>query len=332
MGLWQVDADTLAGSRFVISPLAEATACLMALDRGTAAHQGEREWLQAHRPGYRAQLADSTVLTTLVNAALGRRWIADFLTPTPSGERDLSFADELTAVRGAPPLSAQADLEVSLRGPLPAGLRRDDLPELMADLLAWVWTQTVLPYWPRRRRLLEADVLARTARLGIAGWAAALDTMRPGMRWLGDGRLQINALDYPPRRVFGAKLFFVPVSVRHSWISYDGTDRHAVVYPCAGVLSEPDRASVPASLSRLLGPARGGVLVLLDAPKSTTQLVAMTGQRLGSVGGHLKVLLDSGLVGRRRAGRSVLYYRTAAGEVLVNAGEISADPYPGTQP
>ncbi|MDG4862033.1 transcriptional regulator, partial [Streptomyces sp. T-3] len=34
---------------------------------------------------------------------------------------------------------------------------------------------------------------------------------------------------------------------------------------------------------------------------------------------HLKVLLDAGLAGRRRAGRSVLYYRTAAGEVLVNA-------------
>jgi len=31
------------------------------------------------------------------------------------------------------------------------------------------------------------------------------------------------------------------------------------------------------------------------------------------------VLLDGGLVRRRRAGRSVLYYRTAAGEVLLEA-------------
>jgi DNA-binding transcriptional ArsR family regulator len=52
---------------------------------------------------------------------------------------------------------------------------------------------------------------------------------------------------------------------------------------------------------------------------STSQLVAVTGQGLGSVGRHLRVLLDARLVERRRAGRSVLYSRTAAGEVLVTA-------------
>lgn len=52
---------------------------------------------------------------------------------------------------------------------------------------------------------------------------------------------------------------------------------------------------------------------------STSQLVAVTGQGLGSVGRHLKVLLDARLVERRRAGRSVLYSRTVAGEVLVTA-------------
>jgi DNA-binding transcriptional ArsR family regulator len=61
------------------------------------------------------------------------------------------------------------------------------------------------------------------------------------------------------------------------------------------------------------------VLVLLESPMSTTQLVAMTGQALGSVGRHLKVLLDARLVGRRRAGRSVLYHRTSAGDALVEA-------------
>lgn len=50
---------------------------------------------------------------------------------------------------------------------------------------------------------------------------------------------------------------------------------------------------------------------------STSQVVAVTGQGLGSVGRHLKVLLDARLVERRRSGRSVLYYRTPAGEVLV---------------
>ena len=33
MGWWIVSADTLAASRFVISPLAETTACLLTLHR-----------------------------------------------------------------------------------------------------------------------------------------------------------------------------------------------------------------------------------------------------------------------------------------------------------
>jgi len=45
----------------------------------------------------------------------------------------------------------------------------------------------------------------------------------------------------------------------------------------------------------------------------------VTGQGLGSVGRHLRVLREARLVERRRAGHSVLYSRTAAGEVLVAA-------------
>ncbi len=50
MGWWQVSADTLAASRFVISPLAETTAALLALERGTAAHPAEKAWLDEAGP------------------------------------------------------------------------------------------------------------------------------------------------------------------------------------------------------------------------------------------------------------------------------------------
>ena len=317
MGLWQIDADTLASSRFVVSPLAETLAALIALTAGSAAHEGQRRWLDEHRPAYRALLAADPVLAALVPAALGKGWIADFLTPTPGPVPDI--AAELAGVRATPPGETVADLEVALRHPVPDLLRRDDLGPRAADLLAWVWTTTVLPDWPRRRRVLEADILARTSRLGTDGWAAALDAMRPHMRWLGDGRLQINAQDHPPRRVVGAQLMFVPVTPHHGWVTADTDDRYGIVYPCAGVLTEVGGHLVPESLSRLLGSGRSQLLMLLDDPKTTTQLVALSGQRLGSVGGHLKVLLDAGLVQRRRAGRSVLYYWTDAGRGLVRA-------------
>jgi DNA-binding transcriptional ArsR family regulator len=319
MGWWQVNADTLAGSRFVISPLAEATASLIVLEKGTATHPGERPWLDAHLPGYRERLASDPVTALLVRAALGRRWIADCFTCAPAGEGEPTLGEDLARIRARLPEVARADLTISLGGPPPASLHRSDLPERAADLLEWVWQETVLPYWPRRRRILEADIVARTRQLSRGGWAAALADMRPGMRWLGQGRLQINAHNNPPRKIAGAQLLFVPVTPRQGWVSWDIPHRYAVMYPCSGVLAQPVPAPVPEALGALLGPARAGVLVLLETPKSTTQLVALTGQGLGSVGRHLKILLDARLVQRRRAGRSVLYYRTPAGDTLLEA-------------
>ncbi|MEV8224974.1 winged helix-turn-helix domain-containing protein [Streptomyces sp. NPDC079167] len=318
MGWWQVNADTLAAGRFVVSELAEATAALQFLERGAATNPAERAWSDTHRPAYRERLAGDPVTAELVRTGFGGHWIADFLTPTPAG--GTTFAQDLARVRATSPEQARADLKVSRGGPLPAVLHRDDLPRKAAGLLEWVWERIVLPDWPRRRRIIEADVVARAGQLSQGGWAAALDTLNPGMRWLGGSRLQVNPRDYPPRELAGVQLVFVPVTPRQGWVSWDAAARrYAVVYACSGTLSDADRPAVPDSLGRLLGPARAGVLVLLDRPRSTTELVALTGQGLGSVGRHLKVLLDGGLAGRRRSGRSVLYFRTEAGEVLLRA-------------
>ncbi|WP_109000233.1 ArsR/SmtB family transcription factor [Streptomyces rishiriensis] len=333
MGWWQVNADTLARSRFVLSPLAETFACLKLLHAGAGTHPGEHDWLRAHLPGYRAALAADPVTALLVRAGLGSRWIADFLTPTPrDGE---SFEEGVARVRAADPAAARTHLRTSLAGPLPAALDRDDLPERAAALLERVWETDVRPYWERRRRVLEADVVARTALVSRGGWAAVLDSLRPGTRWLGESRFQVNLHEYPPREISGAELLFVPVTPGAGWVAWEGRERYAVVYPCSGVLAEDrrDRArAVPAALGALLGSARAMVLVLLAAPLSTTQLVALTGQGLGSVGRHLRVLLDAGLVERRRAGRSVLYSRTPAGRTLTEAAAPLPPPSPDHRP
>ncbi|MEU1401566.1 ArsR family transcriptional regulator [Streptomyces sp. NPDC005728] len=333
MGWWQLNADTLARSRFVLSPLAETFASLKLLHAGSGTHPGEREWLRAHLPGYRALLHADPVTARLVGAGLGRNWIADFLTPTPrAGE---GFADEVARVRGTEPAAARDHLRLSLAGPLPAVLDRDDLPERAAALLEWVWEETVRPYWERRRRVLEADVVARTAQVSRGGWVSVLDSLRPGgTRWLGENRFQVNLHEYPPREISGAELLFVPVTPqRVGWVAWEEGERYAVVYPCTGVLAGDGDPAVPSGLGALLGPARAVVLVLLASPMSTTQLTAVTGQGLGSVGRHLKVLREAGLVERGgRAGRSVLYVRTAAGQVLVEAGKVARTPSPRPEP
>lgn len=318
MGWWQLDADTLARSRFTLSPFAETFASLKLLHSGSGAHPGEEAWLRAHLPGYRALLTADPVTAHLVRAGLGRSWIADFLAPLPVDGEPLE--ETLAQIRATDPAEARANLRVSLAGPLPAVLERDDLPERAAALLEYVWTRTVRPYWDRRRRVLEADVVARTAMVSRGGWAAVLDSLKPGQtRWLGDNRLQVNMHEYPPRDISGAELVLVPVTSGNGWVYWEIPKRYAIVYGCSGALADPGARNVPASLGSLLGTGRARVLVLLDSPMSTSQLVAVTGQSLGSVGRHLRVLLDAGLVERRRAGRSVLYERTAAGAVLVEA-------------
>ena len=74
MGWWKVGADTLAASRFVISPLAEATASLMTLERGTAGNPAVRAWWDEHRPAYRRRLAADpiTALTLRGDREIGR--------------------------------------------------------------------------------------------------------------------------------------------------------------------------------------------------------------------------------------------------------------------
>ncbi len=315
MGIWRIGADALARSRFTVSALTETVAALKSLATGLSM-PGQRAWLAAHTPAYRARVAADPTAAALVRAAFRPRWLAGFLVPPPD-HPDATFADELRRVRQTPPDVARADLGYGAAGPLPPQLRAPDLPDRAADLLAWVWTRTLEPDWPRRRRILEADIVARTQQLSVGGWAAALDGMRPGMRWLGDGRLQVNTYDLPARDLDDAALLFIPSSTRRGWLGSAEPHRYAVVYPCSGMLADPSHDPPPQALSRLLGPVRARILTLLDAPKSPTQLVALTGHGYGSVGGHLNVLLRAQLLGRRRSGRSVLYYRTQVGDLLV---------------
>ncbi|WP_037779520.1 winged helix-turn-helix domain-containing protein [Kitasatospora purpeofusca] len=345
MGWWRVDADTLAGSRFVVSPLAETVAALKTLHGGAGAHPGERRWLAAALPRYRERLAADPVAAALVRTALGPRWNATFLTPTPGAAAPMPdgaalFARELADVRATPPDVVRADLaetlgaadESALPSPL---LGHEDLAGRAAELLSWVWTETVEPDWARRRRIIEADILARTARLGTGGWAEALGDLRPGMRWLGGDGLRTGAGPAAEsHELTAAELLFVPVTPGRSWLCWDmpAVDgrrvrpgrRYAVVYPCSGVLVDEDRRPVPEALAALLGRGRAELLALLDPPKTTSQLVALTGLPLGSVGRHLRILREAGLALRRRAGRSVLYHRTAAGQVLLDAAPPGA--------
>ena len=315
MGVFVVDADVMARARFGTSQLVETTAALSVL-RSADPLPWHREWRAAHLPAFRERLADDPVAAAVVGHAYGRSWVADFLTVPPTAP-DQSLDQELAHLEQLTDDEVRADLAF-VRLPLPPEVSAPGLAATVAELLRWVWRTTVRPEWPRRRRVLQADVVARTARLSTEGWSGVLRDLAPGVRWLGDGLLQVNTGRFPPRDIRGSDLLFLAAHSRGGSVQWRLPDTYALVYPVSGSAAA-DPAPVPDALARLLGPARARVLVQAQQPVSTTALTAVSGMPLGSVGGHLRVLLDAGLLEKRRAGRQVLYWCSDAGAALLAA-------------
>lgn len=317
MGVWVLDADVLAASRFAVSPLAETHAALASSTSGAPA-PWQRPWYDTHAAAVAARVAADPFASALLHQVLGRGWLPDFMARPPLGAED-TIEEELARVAGTAREVALADLAVPLAPqPLPAAVVTADPAADAADLLWWVWAHTLAEDWNRRRHRLHADVVHRAARQARHGWAAALDDLGPRVRWLGDGRLQINDTTRPARDLTGAELVLVPSATTRSWVCWDLPERYALVYPAAGQLLDVEGGRAPAAVRALLGPTRADLLAALTQPASPTQLAARTGLALGTVGHHLRVLHDTGAVLRRRAGASVLYYRSPLGDHVVD--------------
>ena len=325
---WVLSADLLARSRFVVSPLAETVAALTVLSRpDSPGTPWIRSFRALHREAYLGMLAEDTLRAAVADHSWRPRrgrvpgWISDFLALPPLGA-GATFDDELDQLAAWDDDRIRAEIGRFARGPLPAvlgrPLGRPGLRDAVAGILRWLWTTTLVSDWPRRRRVLEADILTRTSRLASHGWAGVFGTLSPHSSWLGGGRLRINGYEFPDLDLSRAReLDFVPVHGYTGWDMQEPPHRYALVYPVSGALADIGNARASADgLARLIGPNRARLLRLLDEPRSTTQLAALTGLPLGAVGNHLRVLLEAGAVLRRRAGREVLYWRTSLGDAL----------------
>ncbi len=325
MGTWRVPADVMAGSRFAISPMAEVVGALGALTRPRGPDQ--RAFREANGAAFGQWVIGRPGMADLVAASFRDArpcqvgWLADYLSFPPLAD-DETFEDGVGHLRALSDDEVRADLLETTQAPLVPSLMQPGVRELTVELVVWLWTHTVETDWARRERILRADIVARTAQLARHGWGVVLRDLGRDREWVGDGQLRINRYDLPTRTLpGGSSLLFVPTHTDGSWVGWHD-DRYALYYPVAGRLARVD-ADSSAGLGPLVGANRAQVLTLLEVPRSTSQLAALSGQALGSVGGHLKVLLEAGIVLRRRSGREVLYWRTALGDALVAAGGAS---------
>ncbi|MEO6512898.1 MAG: helix-turn-helix transcriptional regulator [Nocardioides sp.] len=322
MGTWRVPADVMASSRFAVTPAAEVVGALGALTRPRGPDQ--RTFGEAHGAAFRQWVAGWPGMAELVAASFRDArpdqvgWMADYLSMPPVAD-DESFEDGVGHLKALSDEEIRHDLAVTTQAPLAEALLEPGVRDLTVELVVWLWTHTIATDWARRERILRADIVSRTAQLARHGWGVVLRDLGRDREWVGDGQLRINRYDLPTRTLpEGSTLIFVPTHTDGTWVGWHA-DRYALYYPVSGRLARVDADST-AGLAPLLGTNRAELLTLLDVPRSTSQLVALSGQALGSVGGHLKVLLEAGVVLRRRSGREVLYWRTALGDGLVAAG------------
>jgi len=307
-----VDADTLANARFGTSQLTETVSALKLLR--TSVEPWYRPWRDAHTAAFEAEVAARPVWAALLASAFGRSWVADFLTVPPL-EPDLTLDAELRYLTSLDDEQIRADLSV-VRTPLPPILLSSSgLAAEAAELLRWVWRATVEPDWPRRLRVLQADIVSRTSRLSEQGWSGVLRGLGPDVRWLGDGQIQVNRWDYPVTDVRGHDLMFIAAHTQRVNVSWRLPDRFALTYPVTGIFATAEPPGEP--LVQLFGRNRARILAEAAEPVSTTVLAATTGLSLATISDHLKVLTDAGLLERRRSGRSVLYWQSDTGRRVV---------------
>jgi len=311
----------LARVRFSVSPLIELWQSVRALQSPVAPGL-HSPWLVDAR----ARLRDLDC-ATLCALQPPRAHGPDFLHPPPdgpSGELEL----ELARMVATPPDQIRREIsECYGETGVPAALRGflqtpDAAVRELSDLLRTYWRRVLAAHWERIRAALEGDVLYRAHQTLREGMRALFCDIDHSVRF-DDARLIIDHAWSAALELHGPGLLLVPsVFVWPTVAVLDaGPWQPTLIYPArgGGLVWEPI-APPPEALAALIGSRRASILAMLDAPRSTTALARRLEVCAGSVSQHLAVLLDAGLIERCRVRRTVIYRRSAAGNVLVDSG------------
>ncbi|MEU9732125.1 DUF5937 family protein [Streptomyces sp. NPDC048002] len=325
----------VARLRFAVSPLWEVATSFRLLAEGRA-HPVHGRWLEQVRPRVTAAGLDRERLAELVPCD---GYVPDFLNPAPAHPAP-TLGEELSALRAAPAERVRRDLirlerEQGLSlGPRLRALYDEpeaQLPRFAEEIEAY-WQLALAPYWARIRAVLDADVLYRARRLAEHGTARLLDELRYPAEGVG-GPLRLRERRRGlSRAVAGAGLVVVPSVFTGPGLltRVAPPEPPQLAYPARGTatLWQPRPTPAADALAAVLGRSRTRLLTELDVPASTTGLAAGTGLSPAAVSQALTALRDAGLVSAHRAGRWVLYARTATADALLTAHVSDAPEVP----
>jgi DNA-binding transcriptional ArsR family regulator len=315
---YRLGRHDLLRTRFAISPLIELAAAtyVLRLPRQFPEH---RLWVEDVAP----RVAGLDVGLLYAASPLGRSAWPNFDAPPPVVPHP-RIEDELERLAGTDPELVRSDVLRAYPDGVP-DVARPFVDDPAAALEGFVdqsrsfWEAALAPWWPRMSGFLESEIAARARRLVATGSVAAFADLDPTVTW--DGRdLTVSPVVMAPRDVDldGRGLLLIPsVLAWGVWPRVDPPWDPALTYqpPGIGDLWLRDTSSAGA-LEELVGRRRAALLHSLERPASTQALARRTGWSAGGVNTHLAVLRRTGLVVRRRDGREVVYFRTAAGDAL----------------
>ncbi|NYI75890.1 ArsR/SmtB family transcription factor [Nocardioides panzhihuensis] len=316
---YELTGADLSEVRFAISPLNELTLSLRAL-RDPGRFPLHLPWLRA----VEAADLDREALLALTNQRL---WTPDFLNPRP---RDplARLEEELEVVAATPPPRVRADLDAVHFDAVGRPAALDGLPQaVLRRVLAALrdyWEACFEPHWQRMRAVLEADIVHRGRTIVHSGMATMFADISPRVVLADDLltiRLVTSKVDYR-RTTAGIGLTLVPTLFSLNPSTPISADEPPVMfYPARGLgtLWTTDRPRAPHALRDLIGETRSGLLTMLEAPASSTELAVRLGVTAAAVNQHLRAMRAAGLLTSARHGRSVLYLRSDLGDRFIDA-------------
>jgi DNA-binding transcriptional ArsR family regulator len=328
---FHLSVDGLARTRLAHSPLWEAIFSLRAVGDPTASALHE-PWAVAAR-----SRLDGIDVDTLLALWTPCAAVPDFLTPPPVTGRP-QFDEELRRVRKTSPEQIRRDLQVTYQDALPPGLepvyrRPGSGIDRLVQLVGAYWERALADHWPRLRLVLEGDVVYRTRALAAGGAMAVFGELHERVAW-ESGDVVIGSPEAPEDHrvdVNDRGLLLMPSAFIWPFVAtmFREPSEPAVVYPSRGIgtLWQAEPAAGPQALAALIGRTRAGLLAMLDAPLSTSEVAQRTGLSIGGVSRHLAVLRESGLVASHRRGHAIVHHPTPLGLSLLEAdgGESVAE-------
>ncbi|MEU8618334.1 winged helix-turn-helix domain-containing protein [Streptomyces sp. NPDC048623] len=318
---FEVSVDDLLRSRFALSPALDL--CLLLRSLSGQGRPLPRAWAARLLPAFE-RLRRETELDAVL-ALQTPQGGPNFVAPPPR-RLNQTWADDLAMIRATPLETARHECAATATGPSARDPRvrevldSPDAVSRIAEAMDRAWHELLAADWPQLRAICERDVVHRVGVIGEHGWAAAIESLHPGIAWRAGG-IEIGFLRGGTIRLAGDGLLVIPsVFVGHVAAHMEDPWPRTLIYSARGTAALWDGQETvprPDALTALVGRARARLLVALDAPASTSHLARSLAMAPGAVGDHLAILRDAGLLVRARSGRSVLYRRTPLGEALV---------------